>query len=222
MTQTQDMKQEEKLYKSGVKEAGKLDAEYGKKANIVQKAYEAAVAELGLSDKELLDQGKAKKVAKLMFSNKYLGNSQFNPLMKDSMYKGFSEKSSTEQQQLYEHMLGMNLDSFVRTNGIIDSHGGLQRTTIATAVERNYSGMEARQLMAMTWQKVYDPEKGLGENMKSYVAALQQDPILAGTGAKVDAGKFESVDDVAQALATSFMGRSTREGYQYKHGANFN
>ena len=189
---------------------------------MVHKAYEAAVAELGLSDKELMDAGNAKKVAKLMFSNKYLGDAKFNPLLKGEMYKDFDNKGDIEQGRLYDHMLGMNLDNFVRNDGIIDAHSGLRRGSITEAVERHYNAQTARQLMALAWQKAYDPEKGLQENMANYVRVLQEDPILSGSGAKINAGKFDSIDDAAQVLATSLMGRSSREMYQHRYGAKFN
>jgi hypothetical protein len=220
--QTQDGKPEKRLYSTGTKEATRLEKDHSQQATMVHKAYEAAVAELGLSDKELMDAGNAKKVAKLMFSNKYLGDAKFNPLLKGEMYKDFDNKGEIEQGRLYDHMLNMNLDSFVRNGGFIDTHSGLRRGSLTEAVERHYNGQTVRQLMALAWQKAYDPEKGFAENMERYVGTLQEDPILSGTGAKVNAGKFDSIDDAAQMLATSLMGRSSREMYQNRYGAKFN
>jgi hypothetical protein len=220
--QTQTEGKERKLYATGAKEAARLDKDHGAQAAVIHKAYEAAVAELGLSDKELMDAGNARKVAKLMFSSKYLGNAKFNPLLKGELYKDFDKQGEIEQGRLYDHMLGVNLDTFVRSGGIIDTHSGLRRGSLTEAVERHYNGQTVRQLMALAWQKAYDPEKGLQENMASYVKALQDDPILSGSGAKIDAGKFDSIDDAAQVLATSLMGRSSREMYQNRYGAKFN
>ncbi|MBU2561801.1 MAG: hypothetical protein KKD17_05885 [Nanoarchaeota archaeon] len=217
-TQAQARRPEQELYSTGIKEAGKLDTQNGRKANVIQKAYEAAVSELGYSDKELMDPSKAKKVAKLMFSGKYLGNAGFNPLIG----KDFAKMGEVEQQREYEHSLGMNLDAFVRNGGVIDRYGGLKRGSITDAVERHFTAQSAQQLSALAWQKAYDPGKPLSENMANYARVLSQDPILAHTGAKLDPGKFDSVDDIAQALTTSWSGRSSREGYQYRHGVDFN
>lgn len=206
-------------YAQGIKEASRLDTESGKKANVLQKAYEAAVAESGYSDKEMMDTSKAKTVAKLMFGDKYLGNAKFNPLLKDEQ---FGKKSYIEQQQQFEHMLGINLDNFVRSGGIIERYGGLRRTTLAEAVERQYSSDTAQKLMSFVWNQTYDPKKSLGENVEAYVKVLQEDPILAHTGAKINPAKFDSIDEVAQAAANSMLGRSNRELFQYKYGAEFN
>lgn len=213
-----DKKPEEKFYATATKEAAKLDAKNGQKANVLQKAYEAAVSELGYSDKQLMESGKAKNVAKLMFSDKYLGSAEFNPLLKD---KEFGEKSEIQKQQSYENMLGMNLDSFVRTGGVVDRYGGLRRGSVAEAVDRHLQSQSSQQVSALLWQQNYDPNKSLADNMESYANVLRQDPILAHTGAKLDSGKFESIDDAAQAVATSVMGKSSREGYQYRHGVDF-
>ncbi|MFC1741624.1 hypothetical protein ACFL3V_03760 [Nanoarchaeota archaeon] len=210
------------LYSKGMKEAGKLDSEYGEKARTVFKAYEAAVSERGYSDKELMNPGKSKEVAKLMFSNKYLGNAKFNPLLKQGMYKDFDKKGDIEQQKLYQHMLGMNLDNFVSSGGVIDRYGGMQRLGVTQAVERQYDSQSTQQIMNWAWQKAYDPKKSLGENMDAYAKILQEDPILAGTGAKLDTGKFQSIEDIAQALTTSLKGRSSREGFQHTHDVEFN
>ncbi|MBN1544328.1 hypothetical protein JW898_02595 [Candidatus Woesearchaeota archaeon] len=206
------------IYSDGIKEAGKLDTQSGRKANMIQRAYEAAVSDLGYSDKELMDPSKAKKVAKLMFSDRYLGNAGFNPLVG----KDFTKLDAIEQQREYEHSLGMNLDSFVRNGGVIDRYGGLRRGSITDAVERHFTAQTAQHLAGLAWQKAYDPDRSLSENMASYARVLSEDPILAHTGAKLDPGKFDSVDDIAQALTTSWAGRSSREGYQYKHCVDFN
>ncbi len=221
MTQERQEDPAKGVYDSGVKAAAKLDKEYGKQANMIHKAYEAAVAELGYSDKEMVDKSKSKKVAKLMFSDKYLGNAKFNPLLQESsLYQDFEKKDDIEKGRLYEHMLGMNVDTVIRS--MIDQYGGMKRGSITAAVDRHYGNKTGQQLMSLAWQKAYDPDKSLEENMKSYVKILSQDPILSGTGANVDAGKFNSIDEAADALATSFRGQSTREGYQYEHGAQFN
>jgi len=209
------------FYDTASKKAGELEKENGPKANLIQKAYEAAVAELGYSNKELMDSGNAKMVAKLMFSDKYLGNKEFNPLLKGKLYEGFDKKDHSDKQRLYQHMLGMNLDSFAATGGIIDKYGGLQRLAVTQAVERQYDSQTANQLMSMAWNNVYDPQKSLTENMQAYANELQNDPILAHKGAKLNPGKFDSVDDIANALATSLVGHSTKENFQYRHGVDF-
>jgi hypothetical protein len=209
------------FYDTGTEMADKLETENGAKANIVQKAYEAAVEELGYSNKELMDSGKAKIVAKLMFSDKYLGNAEFNPLLKDKMYSGFDDKEHADKQRLFQHMLGMNIDNFVGTGGIIDKYGGLQRLALTQTVERQYDNQTAQQLTSMAWNNVYDPKKSLTENMDAYANEIQKDPILAHTGAKLDPGKFDSVDDIANALATSLVGQSNKEGFKYRHGVDF-
>ena len=214
--------QEQKFYATAQKEAGRLDQEYSGKTNVILKAYEAAVEELGYSDKELMDTSKSKKVARLMFSDKYLGNEKFNPLLQGEAYKGFGKKGEVEKQNAYESLFGMNLNSFASNGGIIDRYGGLRRGSMIDSVERQFNNKQTQQLMALAWQKVYDPDKSLGENMKNYAAVLGEDPILAHTGAKLDSGRFESVDDIAQALATSLLGRSTKEGFQYRNGVKFN
>ncbi|MFH1064186.1 MAG: hypothetical protein V1729_03845 [Candidatus Woesearchaeota archaeon] len=221
MTQEKQEDPARQVYDSGVKAAARLDKEYGRKANVIQKAYEAAVDELGYSDKELSDKSKAKKIAKLMFSDKYLGNAGFNPLLKESsLYQDFEKKDDIEKGRLYEHMLGMNVDTLVR--GTIEQYGGLKRSGLVAAVDRHYNNKAAQQLMALAWQKAYDPDKSLEQNMKSYVDALSQDPIISGSGAKINPGKFESIDDAAHALTTAFRGQSTRDSYQYDHGVDFN
>jgi hypothetical protein len=210
------------LYSKLTKEADRLEAENGKKANVIQKAYAAAVSELGYSDKQLMDEGKAKKVAKLMFSDRYLGNAQFNPLLKETPYAGFAQKTDVDKQRDFEHMLGMNMHSFVATGGVIDRHGGLRRGSITEAVERHYNSDVAQRLNALAWQQLYNPEASLGDRIASYAGVLHQDPILAASRAKVSPSKFDSVDDITQALTTSAMGRSSREMMQHKYGAQFN
>ncbi|MBW2964252.1 hypothetical protein KY363_02225 [Candidatus Woesearchaeota archaeon] len=213
-------KPEAKLYKTGLKEVSGLEKGYAPKANMIQKAYEAAVAELGYSDKELLDRGKARMVAKVMFSDKYLGNEKFNPLLKG--YKGFAEKSDLEKQRDYKQMLDMNLDTFVSNGGLIDGYGGLKRAAMASAVERHYDSHIAQQMTSWAWMKAYDPQKSLAQNIESYANIIRQDPILAQTGAKLDAGKFQSLEDAAQTLATSLTGNLSRDTLQYRHGVDFN
>jgi hypothetical protein len=210
------------LYTKLTKEADKLETEYGKKANVLQRAYEAAVSELGYADRELVDETKAKKVAMLMFSDKYLGDAKFNPLLNAPLYSGFGKKGDVEKQRDFEHMLGMNLNSFVGKGGIIDHHDGLKRVSMASAVERQYQAQMMQQLTSLSWQKLYDPKKSLGDRVASYMGVLHQDPILSGTGAKTDPTKFDSVDDVARALTMSTMGSMNRDTLQHKYGAQFN
>jgi hypothetical protein len=210
------------VYSKLTKEADRLEADNSKRASAVQKAYEAAVSELGYSDKELMDEGKAKKVARLMFSSKYLGNAQFNPLLKEPQYKGFAEMSYTDQQRAYDTMLGMNLQSFVATGGIIDRNSGLRRGSITDAIERHYSADTAQRLNALAWQQLYNPDASIGDKLNSYTGVLNQDPILSGSGAKVGNNKFDSIDEAAQAVTTSAMGRASRELMQHKYGAQFN
>lgn len=222
MNRQEQARPEQKFYSDAIKEAGELEKMHGRKANVIQQAYEAAVAELGYADRELVDPSKAKKVAKLMFSDKYLGNESFNPLLKENKScEGFSEKGDVEKQRLYEHVLGMNLQSFVGNGGMIDRYGGLKRGTITEAVAMQFNSQAAQQLAALAWQSVYDPDNTVQENLANYAQALQEDPILAHTGKRIDAGRFESIDDAAQALTTSIMGRATREGFQYRYGVDF-
>jgi hypothetical protein len=219
----QEIKPEQKIYAEGIKEVTKLESENGKKLNVMHKAYEAAVAELGYSDKELMDNTKARKVVKLMFSDKYLGNEKFNPLLGESeLYKEFAKKGGVEQQRLYQHMLGTNLDSFVSSQGIIEQYGGLRRGAFGQAVERQQDRQVTQQMMSWAWTKAYDPDKPLEENIQSYMKILQQDPILAHTGTELDAGKFQSIDDIASTVTSSMKGQTSREGFQYQHGADFN
>ena len=206
------------FYATGTKEAGRLDKEYGQKANVIQKAYEAAVTELGYSDKELMNKGNAKSVAKLMFSGKYLGDAKFNPMIG----KGFEGMNDIDKQREYEHKLGVNLDSFVSRGGIISRYGGLKRSAIAGAVEEEFGQKTTQQLMSLAWEKVYDPGKSLTDNMNAYASELQKDPILNHTGAKINSGKFESIDEIAQTLASSMSGQTNRQSFHYKHGVDFN
>ena len=210
---------QQKFYSSGTKEAAKLEKEGSKKTAVLQKAYEAAVADLGFSDKELMDAGKAKQVAKLMFGTKYLGNAKFNPLLKD---KKFGEKSYIDQQRAYQQMFDVNLDNFAGDKGIIERYGGLRRAMMTEAVQRQADGLDRQRLMSFAWNQVYDPGKSLQENMEAYVEVIQEDPILAHTGAKIDGGKFASIDEAADVIASSMMGKTNRETFQYKHGADFN
>jgi hypothetical protein len=218
---TQKEKPEQKTYQSGIKESGRLEKQQQSKSSVLHKAYEAAVAELGYSDKELIDPSKGKKVAKLMFSGKYLGNASFNPLLKDGMYKSFGEKSEGDKQRLYQHMLGMDLNTFVRDDGIASKHG-MKRGAITGVIENYLSSQTAHQLTTDLWMKTYDPDKSLSDNIANYVNVLQEDPILAYKDTKVNAGKFESIDDVAQAVTTSLLGQSNRDTYQHRYGAKFN
>ncbi len=211
-------KENDPIYSKGMREAGRLEGEYDKKANTVQKAYEAAVEELGYSDKELMDKNKAKEVAKLMFSDKYLGNAEFNPHISDK-YSGLED---TDKDREMDHALGMNLSSFVGTNGIIDRKGGLKRGSVADALEGHYANRVAQQISSWTWTQVYDPKADLEQNMRNYADALNKDPILSGTGNSVDPMRFESVDDIAQTLTGSMMGHTSRSAYQYRHGVDFN
>lgn len=213
-------KPEANLYSTGSKEASRLEKDYASKANIVQMAYEAAVTELGYSDKELMDHSKAKSVAKLMFSDKYLGNEQFNPLLKD--HKGFAQKSDMEKQRDYKQMLELNLDTFVTNGGLIDRYGGLRRASVATGVERHYDNQVAQQITSWAWMKAYDPQKSLADNVENYAKIIRHDPILAHTGAKLDSGKFHSLEEAAQTLATSLIGQTNRDMFQYRHGVDFN
>ncbi len=213
-----DDKPQTKLYKTGMSEYSRLDKENGTKANIVQKAYEAAIADLGYSDKELMDSGKSKIVAKLMFSDKYLGNKQFNPLISDD----FAEQNDIDKQRTLQNTLDLNLDTFVGNGGLIDRYGGLKRSNITAAVERHYDSQTAQKITSWAWMKAYDPKKSLSENVESYSQMIRQDPILAHTGAKLDSGKFQSIDEAANALATSLSGQSSKEVYQHKHGVDFN
>ena len=209
-------------YSKLIKEADRLEAENGKKANVVQKAYEAAVAELGYSDKEMMDEGKAKKVVRLMFSDKYLGDAKFNPLLREKQYAGFDQKSYVDKQRDFENMLGLNLQAFVATGGIIDRNSGLKRGSITEAVERHYSNDVAQRLNALAWQQLYNPDVSIGDKVNGYLGVLNQDPILSGSGSKVSPNKFDSIDEAAQAVTTSAMGRFSRESMQHKYGAQFN
>lgn len=218
---TQKERPEQKTYQSGIKESGRLEKQQQSKSSVLHKAYEAAVAELGYSDKELIDPAKGKKVAKLMFGSKYLGNSTFNPLLNDSMYKGFSEKSEGDKQRLYQHMLGMDINTFIRDDGIASKHG-MRRGTITGVIDNYLNSQTAHQLTTELWMKTYDPDKSLSENIAKYAKVLQEDPILAYKKTEVDTGKFESIDDVAQAVTTSLLGQSNRDTYQHRYGAQFN
>lgn len=206
------------IYNTGIKEATKLEAEYDAKANTIQKAYEAAVQDMGYSDREMQDPTKARKVAKAMFSDKYLGNTEFNP----HLSKGHAELGDMEKSLDMKERLGMNLQDFVGRAGLIARYGSLQRTTVAQAVSRHLDDKVAEGTAEWIWDKAYDPDASLADNMKNYAELLKQDPILSGTGAKLDPGKFDSVDDMANALATSLRGNSSRQGFQYGHGVDFN
>lgn len=205
-------------YNTGIKEVTKLETEYDAKANTIQRAYEAAVQELGYSDRELQDQHKARKVAKVMFGDKYLGSSEFNP----HISKDYAKMGDMEKQEELSNKLGMNLQSFVGPAGVIARYGSLKRLALTQAVDRQFDEKAGQQLATWAWQKAYDPDASLDQNMKNYAAVLQQDPILSGTGAKLDPMKFDSVDDLANALVTSMRGQSSRQGFQYGHGVEFN
>jgi len=205
-------------YSNGQKEVSVLDTQYGEQANVLQTAYEAAVKKLGYSDKELQSDRKAKHVAKEMFSDEILGSKEFNPLL-DGDLKG---KSDVEKQQAYDNMFSLDLNSFVGSQGIIERNGGLQRTIMANAVDRHYNAKTAGQITAWAWQQAYDPEKSYGENMEAYGELLNQDYALQGGNASVDVGKFNGIDDIAQALATSLMGRQTVENFKNRNEVEFN
>ncbi len=205
-------------YNTGIKEATRLEGEYDQKANTIQRAYEAAVSELGYSDRELQDPTKSRKVAKAMFSEKYLGSSEFNP----HISKEYAKMGEVDQQEELSNKLGMNLQNFVGPQGIIARYGSLKRGIVTQSVERQFDDKAASQITSWAWMKAYDPDASLEQNMKNYAALVQQDPILSGTGAKLDPGKFDSVDDLAQALVTSLRGNSSRQGFQYGHGVQFN
>ncbi|MBW2971531.1 hypothetical protein KY359_00715 [Candidatus Woesearchaeota archaeon] len=205
-------------YQKGVSEAARLEGDYDRKANIVQKAYEAAVEELGYSDKELLDKNKAKEVAKLMFSDKYLGNAGFNK----HIGSDYAKLGETDKDRTLEHSLGISLNTFVGTNGIIDRKGGLKRGMMADALENHYANKAAQQINMWAWKQAYDPKASLDQNMQNYATLLNQDPILSGSGKTINPMKFESVDDIANTLTGSMMGHTNRTAYQYRHGVDFN
>jgi len=142
-------------------------------------------------------------------------------LLNDGMYKGFGEKSEGDKQQLYQHMLGMDLNSFVGSDGVASKHG-MSRGTVTGVINNYLNHQTERKLTAELWTKTYDPDKSLSDNISNYARVLQQDPILAHTNTNVNAGKFESIDDVAQAVTTSLLGQSNRDTYQHKYGAKFN
>jgi hypothetical protein len=215
MKNNKEEKFEEKAYKSCVKGAERLRADNERKASILYRAYEAAVAELGYTDTELLDKGKSMKVAQLMFSDKYLGNTDYNPLLKNELHKDFAKKDHLDKETVFEHMFGLTLANMNN----IARQGGLRRGALMENVEHHYRQDEHKRIDALAHTLVYDTNKSYADNMARYANVLTQDPMIK--GAKMDT-KNMSLEEMAGALTSSARGGITREQYQHRYGVQFN
>jgi len=208
-----EMYDQKQIYADGLKATRDISRLNGDKETVLHIAYNAAVAELGYTDKDLMDKNKSRQVAKLMFSDKYLGNAEFNPLLGDS----YASMDSPEQQRELKTKLGMNLHSFVGGQGVIDRYGNLRRGVLGDAVDKQLRGDTMQQVEAFLWEKTYDPEKSMQENIEAYAAVVGQDPHLKDN--EWDKSKLESLDDAASEVGNSWLGQNTREGLEYRLGA---
>ncbi len=211
-----------KLYQEGLKKAWSLDDKYSEKTQILFKAYLAAAQELGFKDKDLLDAEKGAQLARLMFSDKYLGNADFNPLLKsDSTLKALFGTDELDAQRIYLAAFGVNAETLGGANGYAQQHGLQQQTALSIftdASERN----KRKDLESFLWNIVFDPEAPWGDNLESYTKLLSNDPILSHYGRSVSPKKFFSLDDAAKTAVKSLQGKSTLDEFVHKWGVSLN
>ena len=218
---TEELRPELKVYLGGIDAKDKLRSEHGEKASVLQKAYEAAVQELGYNNNDLNNKRKAQAVATLMFSDKYLADEGFNPLLKgNDMYKGFKNKDSVEQDILYEQMFEMTANSLAGKGSHIDRYGELTRSSFVDLVEKTQNGKLNQQMSSFIWNNVYDSGKSISDNISAYNNVLANDPILSQGRGKLDL-KDQDLDSMTQLLVTSMLGRSTQSNYANAHGIEF-
>ena len=110
-----DFKPEE-VYQKGLQVSNKAEQSATRQVKVLGKLYNAAVEELGLSERDLANNTEAqRRVALLMFSDKYAGNSAMNTLLGQSaMYSQFSAGlSDDEKQQMHLGALGLNYSTLM-------------------------------------------------------------------------------------------------------------
>lgn len=208
-------------YQKGMAAHEKLSAEYDQKTTMLHKAYEAAVEELGYSHNDLASKRKSQDVARLMFSNKYLGNEEFNPLLKsNAAYKDFADKDTVEQTQMYEQLFGVTAQALTDKGGLLDRFGGgIQRGVFTNAIDRSNSSKLSQQMSSFIWNSVYDPGKKMADNIKAYNDVLVNDPILSQGRGNIDL-KDQDLETMTDMLTTSLAGDSTRSSFTNQYGAN--
>lgn len=213
----------QQIYDKGKKEAVGLEKTYSEKSAVLLGAYSKALAELGYDQQDMVDPVKAKKAARLMFSDKYLGNEEHNPLLKsDPAFAGYSGMSrDADKQRAFRSAFGLDEQSLTKENGLIDQ-AGFKLPGFSGYLERHFDQMKSQDLTSMLWSKVYDPEKSLCENIDKYTKVLGSDPMLAYHDAGIDSRRVTSLDQLAGLLADSMSGDLTQKELAQKWGADLN
>jgi len=193
-----------KTYAAAVKAHSSIEKDAAARKSALKTLYESAVQELGYSEKELTNnRDKQMEVAKLMFSDKYAGNADMNPLLEASkMYSGWdSGLSAAEKQQIHLSALGTNYSKFMEgAQGYsLSSHGF---NTILQQTERRF-------MQDATNASLFDlVEKDSGSHAETafrYAALASLDPNIA----KID-GKNLDLHEVKGIASQSISGQYDR------------
>jgi len=203
---------EQSRFKKGKEEVKNLGGDIDRKAGLIHTAYEAAVAELGYTQDDLMDSGNSKEVVKLMFSDKYLGSKEFNKYISED----HAGKSHTDQQRDFKGKLGMTTNDCL---SVIAKYGNLQRGALERGVDQHYSRELGESMTSWIWHQAYDPKADLEQNMRNYAELLKEDPVL--TNADINPMKFDSVEDITGEVFNALQGNSTVKRYEKARGAEF-
>ena len=211
------------IHREGVKKAWELDDRYSEKNQVLQKAYSAAAAELGYKDNDLKDAQKSAQLARLMFSGKYLGNSDFNNLLSDDPFASVIQSGDdVDKARGFQEMFGVNAEQLAGANGIFSRYGDLTLFNFARYLSSLHEGQVERDVGAFLWSSVYDPEKNWTENFGEYQKVIANDAILAHNGKEVDPGKFASLEDATKLASKSLTGKTTVDDFVNRWGVNLN
>lgn len=179
------------IFSNAIKVKAEAEKEGQQRKQTFNSIYHAAVTELGYTDMQLRNNTDAmKEVAKLMFSDKYAGNSQYNTMLAESpFYKGFNEADNERKQELHRLALGIDYNTLLSQieAGELDRLDDEAAFSIASNVSRSTVRNRVNSYINnQTPGDLFERKRILGE-------IASQDPLIQGVSDKLDIGDLQNL-----------------------------
>ncbi|MFT4303787.1 MAG: hypothetical protein ACMXYG_04420 [Candidatus Woesearchaeota archaeon] len=185
------MTQPKDIFMNALDVKRKAETEAQTRKTSLRSMYEGALQELGYTEQQLRNNTDAmKQVAKLMFSEKYAGNEQYNKMLSTNpFYKGFSTTSQEKKQEIHGLALGIDYNVLLSQidSGQIERFDDEVMTSIIGNINRSKIRNEVNSYInSQTTGDLFERKKTLSE-------IASQDPLIQGVSDRLDIPQLQNL-----------------------------